>query len=186
MGFSTSWIAVKGKSKEEVLAQLGLVDKGTADTAREEAMSGAQLPGGVYLISFNTRAIHKMVSDEVLLPLSSGCEVLGCVVDENYMLSGAFMNVDGVIVWDIAHYPKEYKDQLEVEGTPPPVFDTIRAQVQAAQDEADDDGVDHTFDIPILLAESMAGYRHDRLALATGEEPVFTKLVRKTSRKKAA
>ena len=51
--------------------------------------------------------------------------------------------------------------------------------MKATQDEeggADAD-VDCLFDVPLMLATALCGYRHDEVALLSGEKLTFTELV---------
>ncbi len=68
---------------------------------------------------------------------------------------------------------------LAADGTPPPLLDTIHTEMKAAQDEqggADAD-VDWLFEVPLMLATALSGFRHDEEALLSGETLSFTELV---------
>jgi len=178
MGYSIAWIAVRGAAKEEVLARLGLADSGEPDEAQESPVCGAELPGGVYLVFFND-FVHPATEAESLARLSAGGEALGCQVEEHVMASAAFLYRDGAKVWDVVHLADEGVYHLEVGGTPPALLDTIHAEMKATQDEQGglEADVDCLFEVPLMLATALYGYRHDETALLSGETPRFTELV---------
>jgi hypothetical protein len=178
MGYSIAWIAVRGATKEEILARLSLADTGEPDEANESPVSGAALPDGGYLLFFNDMA-HAATQAPSMAMLSQGCEALGCQVEEHVMASAAFLYKDGAKVWDVVHLAQESLYHLAVDGTPPPLLDTIHTEMKATQDEqgGEDADVDCLFDVPLMLATALCGYRHDEPALLSGETLAFTELV---------
>lgn len=178
MGYSIAWIAVRGMTKDEVLARLSLADTGEPDEANASPVSGATLPGGGYLLFFNDMA-HPATQAPNMARLSQGGEALGCQVEEHVMASASFLYRDGVKLWDVTHLAEEGVYHLAVDGAPPPLLDTIHTEMKAAQDEqggADAD-VDWLFEVPVMLATALSGFRHDEEALLSGETPAFTELV---------
>lgn len=109
MGLSISWIAVSTKAKADILQSLSLVDtsflKGFADPY--------------------TRA-------PVLQRLSAGCSVLVCQVEEHVMVSAACMYQNGLKIWSATHDSARGISHLESEGVPPPLLDTIHAEMKAS------------------------------------------------------
>jgi hypothetical protein len=178
MGFSIAWIAVRGIPKDEVLARLALADTGEPDDGNESPASGAALPGGGYLVFFNDFA-HPATQDAAMALLSAGGEALACQVEEHVMASAAFLYRDGAKVWDVVHLADEGLYHLEVGGTPPALLDTIHAEMKATQDEQGglEADVDCLFEVPLMLAMALYGYRHDETALVSGETLDFTELV---------
>lgn len=178
MGFSIAWIAVRGKSKDEVLAQLSLADTGEPDEENETPVSGAALPGGGYLVYFNDMA-HPAIQAASMARLSEGGEALGCQVEEHVMASAAFHYKDGAKLWDVVHLSGEGLYHLAVDGTPPALLETIHTEMKATQDEQGglEADVDCLFEAPLMLATALCGYRHDEAALLSGETLDFTELV---------
>ena len=178
MGFSIAWIAVRGKSKEDILEQLSLADTGEPDEANESPVSGAALPGGAYLLFFNDMA-HPATQAASMARLSAGCEALGCQVEEHAMASAAFQYKDGAKVWDVVHLAEQGLYHLAVDGTPPALLATIHAEMKATQDEqgGEQAQVDCLFEVPLMLATAMCGYRHDEATLLSGDTLKFTELV---------
>ena len=176
MGYSIAWILVRGKTREDILAQLGLADAGARDDFVGNQVAGAALPGGAYLLCFNDMA-HPATQAPSMARLSSGCEALGCQVEETVMASAAFLYKDGAKVWDVVHLADQGLYHLEVNGTPPPLLDTIHTAMKTAQDEEGgvEAQVDWLFEVPLMLANALAGYRHDE-GLLSREALVFTAL----------
>ncbi|MCD2515706.1 hypothetical protein LQ564_05195 [Massilia sp. G4R7] len=176
MGYSIAWILVRGKTKEDILAQLGLADAGERDDFVENQVAVAALPGGAYLLCFNDMA-HPATQAASMARVSKGCEALGCQVEENVMASAAFFYKDGAKVWDVVHLADQGLYHLEVNGAPPALLDTIHSEMKAAQDEDGGEGaqVDWLFEVPLMLATALGGYRHDE-GLLSGEALVFTAL----------
>lgn len=178
MGFSIAWVAVRGLSKDDILARLGLADTGEPDEANETPVSGAALPGGGYLVFFNDFG-HPAAQAGSMALLSAGAEALGCQVEEHVMASAAFLYRDGTKVWEVVHLADEGLYHLEVGGTPPALLETIHAEMRATQDEQGglEAEVDCLFEVPLMLATALYGYRHDEAALLSGETLAFTELV---------
>lgn len=177
MGFSIAWIAIRGKSKEDILAQLGLLDTGAPDDENESPVSGAALPGGGYLVYFNDMA-HPAIQAESMARLSEGGAALGCQVEEHVMASAVFQYKDGAKLWDVVHLADEGLYHLDVGGTPPQLLAAIHAEMKSTQDEQGglEADVDCLFEVPLMLANALSGYRHDEATLLSGETLSFTEL----------
>jgi len=153
MGASLSWFAVRGKTPEAVLQDLGLRNVGKEH--RKTRFCGGALPSGWYLVIHGR---HEFTNDEVRR-LSLGCEVIACFVEEHVMFSSAAGWKDGEQMWSVAHDAQEGDGHLEVQGKPPTGFAAICDCLTKQQQE--DGGADFIFDIPIALAAELTGYRHD-------------------------
>jgi len=83
------------------------------------------------------------------------------------MYSSAACWRDGQEIWRVQHQGDRDVLHIEITGTPPENFEDLRARQFAEQAENDrarakgDYGVDCIFDIPLELARSMVGFRHD-------------------------
>ena len=177
MGFSISWLAVRGISKSLVEERLAIRSTDELDEANESPISGALLPNG-WLVLFLNDLMHPFVTVESLSSLSEGCELVGCHVEEHVMVSAAFFYSNGRRLWNITHESDKGITNLEVEGSLPGGFQAIKDKNLAAQqkDDEEDGGVDYVFEIPLELAEQICGYKHDRWQFEWGE-PTFTKYV---------
>ena len=176
MGFSISWLAFKELSAAEVLQRTGFRDTGVFDEANERPYSLAMLPTGWAILFSNDFGYG---SAEHLVALSAGATVLSCQAEEHVMFSAAHCCQDGRPSWSVWHDSEHSRYDLATEGVLPLVFEPIKRQMIAAQD-SDGGGasdVDYIFDIPVLLAAELTGYRHDQWKFDWGT-PHFTALER--------
>ncbi len=172
MGFSQSWLAVKGKPAAAVLEALGLKGTGTREEIAESPIIGAELPGGWYLVVAN-RSGHRLMREPVVERLSAGCEVVTGDVEEHVMVSMAAGWKDGRRIWLVAHDAQRGIEHLKTQGELPTAFggirDEMRSQHQAAGGRQAD--VDYIFDVPVELAKALTGYRHDEDIAGVGDRP---------------
>ena len=169
MGFSLSWIAVRGRSPEDVLATLELRPTGERSEhlpTRRVPFCWAKLGDWVLVLSdssspwFGKRFVDESsAAERFLAELSRGCEVVACFVEEHVMYTRAAAWKDGVRRWSVAHASEQGIAHLQVEGEPPASFRTLAADARAAQ--AADDEVDHVFEVPLNLARDVTDFRHD-------------------------
>jgi hypothetical protein len=163
VGFSISWVAVKGKESEILLRDLGLAFTGERDELPAESpIAGASLPGSWYVIIFD-RYEHPFVRDDVLKRLSEGCELVAAGAEEHVMCSSAAAWRNGERIWWIRHDAQEDVYDLAADGSLPQGFDLLRRrgfdeQNAAGGRKAD---VDVVFDIPLYAAKLTTGFSHD-------------------------
>jgi hypothetical protein len=159
MGESRSWVAIRGLERAEVAARLDCADTDEPADRRAELALG-QLSDG-WLVIVCSR--FDFVASRQLSELSKGAELAACQIEEHVMFSAAYGFRDGVQTWSVAHDPDKGLYNLEIEGTPPPELDAIRAQLRSQQDaeggeEAD---VDFIFEAASDLVAALSGYRHN-------------------------
>ena len=172
MGYSQSWLAVKGKTRAEVLDALELRETGTREEIASSPIVGAELSAGWYLVVAN-RSEHRLTRDGVLQRLSVGCEVITGDVEEHVMVSAAGGWNNGHRVWSVMHDGQRSVKHLETKGDLPAAFAGIRDKL-LAQQQAEVEGenaVDHMFDVPVELAKTLTGYRHDAQAPTVHDTP---------------
>jgi len=119
---------------------------------------GAELAGGWYLVVSNDEGLA-FTDDEIVSSLSALGEVITCFVEEHVMCSFAAAWKGGVRVWSILHDSSEGLNHLDTQGDLPPGFPAIRDELVAKQTTGD---CDYIFDVPVEVARSLVGYRHDR------------------------
>jgi len=155
-----------------VLEALGLTPTGTREEIAESAVVGADLPGGWYLVVAN-RSGHALMRDPMLARLSVGGEAVTCDVEEHVMVSIATGWREGRRIWWVGHDGQRDGAHLEAQGELPPAFAEIRDRSRAEQRTADaqQEGVDFIFEIPVQLAKSLTGYRHDEVTSWAEGEP---------------
>jgi hypothetical protein len=125
MGFSISWVAVRGRTKSAVLSHLLLVDTGVVDEVNESPISGSELPGGWYLVFLNDVS-HLFADSASAELLSVGGEVLTCHVEEHVMASAASSYVDGKFMWEILHESDLGIYHLDSRGELPAIYASVR------------------------------------------------------------
>ncbi len=142
MGYSTSWLAIKGRAKSDVQREFGLSESGKTEELPQSAIPGTDLPDGSYLVFLNECFHRFSASEAVLARLSQGCE------------PAALNEIKARLL----------KQQEEEQPVPSSV------------------GVDYIIDIPLELAASFCGYRHD--TRAEWGEPAFTILAENKAKRR--
>src|SRR4051812_2039218 len=100
MGYSLTWVAARGKSRDRVLADLGLQETDAWEELPKSPITGAQLPGDWYAVIFN-QDITAIFDGDMLQRLTAGAEAVVCTVEEHVMCSGAFGWKNGREVWSV-------------------------------------------------------------------------------------
>jgi hypothetical protein len=163
MGYSLSWLAVRQKSLTEVCGLLGLVDTGQTEEEPESGITAAALPNGWLLITSNSTDLIFSGNKDLLKSVSTGSECIACFVEEHVMCSDTECWRDGSAIWSVMHAADQGLMDLETKGKLPPQFTEISQRLIGQQQKAGGKKaeVDHLFDIPLELAQSITGYRHD-------------------------
>jgi len=163
MGYALTWTAIKGSTPEQVHEVLSLQGTGTRVEIAETGLTGATLPGGWYLVTSDHAPLN-LTDKELLAKLSELGDVIVCDVEEHCMVSFSAQWQNGKQLWCITHDAQNGIEHLDSEGAPPPSFAEIRDRLQAEQiaAKAGKERVDYIFDIPVEVASSITGYRHDR------------------------
>jgi hypothetical protein len=167
-----SWAAVRGSTPSTVRAALGLRTTGVRQEIPESEVSGAELPGGWYMIVSDHDRLE-LTSERVLARLSNLGETVACVVEEHTNTCYALSWRDARCIWWIWHEGHRDENNLETGGVLPPEFAAIRDQLIARLQESrgEEPPVDYIFDIPLETVYSLIGYRHDQDIPALGREP---------------
>src|SRR5262245_54148000 len=102
MGFALSWLAIRGKSPERVLDELGLRTTGAQEEFPESPLACARLPNGWFVIVMQGSAdAHAGAID--LGRLSKAGEIVSCFVEEHVMCSSSAGWKDGHRLWSVTH-----------------------------------------------------------------------------------
>jgi hypothetical protein len=162
MGWSLAWIAVRGKSPEQVRHELGTEPTGvTSEICAESELSATEL-GGWYLVASNHDRSN-LLDEARLARLARGCEIVTCFVEEHVMVSSSSSWRDGARLWRVTHDAQDDLglEHLEVGGSAPPELAAIRAR-GFEELRADPEPCDYVFDVPVnLAAKLVGGFRHD-------------------------
>jgi hypothetical protein len=80
------------------------------------------------------------------------------------MFASATFWRNGETLWRVEHHGDDEVTDLRVTGQPPEDFEPVRAELaakQAAEDPAAKHAFDWYFEIPLLLACKLTGFKHD-------------------------
>lgn len=161
MGYSITWCAVREVAADKFLSHLGLSMTGESSDDPKSRFSTAKLSTGWRLV-WSTRHDCPVLTKE-LAAFSREHEVLLCRVEEHVMASAAELWVGGGRKWSISHEGEDGPKGLDTDGELPECFASIRDEMQDAQravggDNAD---VDYIFEIPLKIAQTLVGFKHD-------------------------
>ena len=160
MGYSISWLAIRGQG--ELAAALGLKRTGKKANYGEAMYTGRRLAGGWFLMVMN-ECEHPFVAPESLSKLSVGAELLACSVEEHVMVSTSELWKDGAKVWRIEHNAQESIDHIKESGVLPEGYSDIKNALSKKQEDAGgtEADTDYFFDIPLATAKRIVGFKHD-------------------------
>ena len=164
MGFSITWCAVRDGNTQKVLDQLGLSPTGETEDVPESLISTAKLDTGWRIIWYNEYECP-FLRPEDLGVISNDQEVLMCLVEEHVMASSSELWRGGKRKWWISHEGEDGPKGLAAEGDLPECFASIRREMEEAQRAAGGDaaGVDYIFEIPLRVARTLVGFKHDEV-----------------------
>jgi hypothetical protein len=162
MGYSISWLAVRGLDPSVVTSSLGLWASGNKAEYAEEMYTGRSLPSGWFLLVINDSE-HEFLAPESLSKLSADSEVIAASIEEHVMVSRAELWKNGTKVWRIEHNAQESIDHISESGECPNGYVEIRSALSKMQEEAGgrNADTDYFFDIPLATAKCIVGFKHD-------------------------
>lgn len=166
MGDSLSFVALRCEDAGPALAALQLERTGESCEFARKPMTSCALPRGWYLVVAN-RCDHRMLGAEVLRPLSEKYEVVAWSLEEHVMFSAAEQWTAGRRIWRAEHSGEDGPVNLKASGTLPAFFEPMAAAIAAEQDAhgGRDADVDHYFEIPLVAARELTGFKHDERRL---------------------
>ena len=182
MGFSITWFAFRENKAEALMRELRLSPTGQTDDGPDSLITTAKLKNGWQVLWFNKYGCP-FFQEADLRRLSARCDIIRCLVEEHVMASSSELWSGGLRKWWLSHEGENGPKGLEVEGEPPASFPGIRQEMEAKQaaEGGDKAGVDYMFEIPLLVAENLVGFKHDeRCDLMV--EPTFSVLSRGDTR----
>ncbi len=162
MGYSLSWIAVQRRPADGIKEFFGLKNTGKYGQYGKHKLVGRELDDGWYLLIAN-RCDDKIIRDENLAKLSGGCQVVACSIEEHVMFSSSALWKDGKKIWSVRHNGEEDHSDITEQGILPASYSVLKNQAIAEQkvESNEDMRVDHLFDLPLLLAKQLVGFKHD-------------------------
>lgn len=162
MGFSITWFAVPEAHAESFLSRLSLVASGEVEELPDSLISSAAMNTGWRVLWYNDYECP-FLRLETVREISRTHEVLICTVEEHVMDSAASLWRDGERLWHLHHDGSGGAKGLEVDGQTPECFAATRDAMYAEQEKAGGDkaDVDMLFEIPLRVAQSISGFKHD-------------------------
>ena len=172
MGFSQSWLAVRGERADQALETLSLVPTGEFEEAPEFPVCGLRLPSGWYLVIGNR---FDFAERQPLASLSRGGEVVTFFVEEHAMATGFAIWREGREFVSIEHDAQEGDEYLEFGAADSDDTDEIMDRLSEVWPGASNP--EHAFDVPVEIALAVTGYRYNKQIVKIGEKP-FERLER--------
>lgn len=162
MGYSIAWYAVREEKAEQFLQRVGLAPTGEAEEVPESLIAMASLDTGWRVIWYNKYSCP-FLQPRHLKTLSLELDIMHCLVEEHVMASSAELWSRGKRQWWLSHESEQDSCGLDVDGELPDSFPAIRQQLEALQvaEGGADADVDYIFDIPLKVAQSIVGFKHD-------------------------
>ncbi|MEC3918251.1 hypothetical protein [Nocardia sp. CDC160] len=167
MGYSVTWIAVRGKDSGTVCRELGLHRTGEHSPYEKQPFSAATNYDGWYVVVGDAGETLDELAD--LSELSAGCEVLRFGVAEATGYSGIEGWSDGKPVWSVR--TDLDTGELRVSGDLPPVSEPLREQLTSGVTD------ERALDLPIYVAEALIGYSYG-MRFPSAERDAFEVLER--------
>jgi hypothetical protein len=161
MGYSITWCAVREEAAAAFLVDTGLSPTGKFETEPESPLCMAKLTSG-WRVFWSNRYDCSVLTKN-LASFSEAHEVLVCRVDEHVMASSSELWLSGVRKWRISHLGEDGPSGVETDGELPECFASIREELEVAQraEGGEEAEVDYIFDIPLKVAQSLVGLKHD-------------------------
>jgi hypothetical protein len=162
MGFAISWLAVKGKSPGAITQKLGLTPTGEITDYGESLFTGRTLSSGWFLLVIN-QCEHDFVKPESLASLSSKCEVIACSIEEHVMFCSSELWRNGAQIWCIEHDAQKSIEHISNAGSLPDGYSAIEKEFSDEQKKAGGKkaDTDYFFEIPLQVAKTFVGFKHD-------------------------
>ncbi|WP_410876303.1 hypothetical protein [Nocardia sp. A7] len=157
-----SWVAIRGRTPQDVLDDLGLADTGVAHSAGSSRLAGEALSEGWYVVvDYDVDPAGYVSKTRILQQLSQGAEVVACYESSYGPDSAATGWRNGSQVWMVAHYCDSGRepDHLEYEGDLPTAFAEILSDAQTEYTASAGEGC--LYGVAVDLAAEMTGFRED-------------------------
>jgi len=99
-----------------------------------------------------------------LAKLTANCEAIVCSIEEHVMFSECARWLNGRKSWAVSHSGEEGDTHIKKIGRPPQSYEEHKRALLAKQQEEGGGGTDYVFDLPVILAEEIVGFRHDAMS----------------------
>jgi hypothetical protein len=162
MGFNGCWVAVKGRSFDDVAREIGLLRADSKAEPLAEVVTRAGTLKNGWTVFYGGRWDDQIVKPDILANLSRDAQLVACQAYEMTMFSETQLWVNGAMIWIISH-DSETGDinNLKIEGNDfPKNLGNLRQLAIKRQQEKDK--VDFMFDVPVVIAEEISGFNHNK------------------------
>jgi hypothetical protein len=181
MGFSVTWCAVPEEHADQFVHKLGLTPTGETEQFPESLTCVGKLDTSWRILSHNEYGCPYLQPQD-LAQLSIDHDLLLCLIEEHVMASSAELWSKGDRKWWLSHEGENGPKGLEVDGEPPDIYPAIRKEMEDLQlaEGGDDAGVDYIFEIPLKIAQTLVGFKHDESCphLIGGHFEVMSRIAR--------
>jgi hypothetical protein len=162
MGFAISWCAVREDDADRFLQDLGLTPTGDTEELPESLIATGRLDTGWRVVWYNGYTCP-FLEPQNLAKLSMIRDVVLCLVEEHVMASSAELWTGGKRKWRVSHEGEDGPKGLSVEGHAPEALRSIQKEMEELQiaEGGEDADVDYIFEIPLKVAKSIVGFKHD-------------------------
>ncbi len=162
MGSSLSWIAVKGRTPEEVRKILGVRGTGKHGNYGEHVLVGRQLPSGWHILIANV-CDDKITKSKLLTELSKGSQIVACSIEEHVMFSSCAYWNKGRKVWFVRHNGDRGTFDITNSGKLPESYSLLKSEyIEKQKSEGGENAeVDFIFELPLQMAKQIVGFKHD-------------------------
>jgi hypothetical protein len=161
MGFSLSWVAIKGVTADEACSAMGFERTGkTSSELFGEELAGAELPNGMYLVFADGRGPFTMFNESYEHRPALPNEAVAFMCNDNAMMSKIACVADGKTRWSIVRY--DSGEPYELEGEIPAEYHRLLAKAKEEQAKAGHE-VDYLYEVTAELGFHLTGYQHDRV-----------------------
>ena len=163
MGWSCSWIAVRGKEPEILLTELGMHRSSEREEFPESRWTAANLPGSWFLVFRSDHCEPPTFNGSALKGLSKDCELIHSSVEEHVMFCSTAYWKHGQKVFEIVHDAQKSIYDLQASGETPTTLVNIRTKFFSDQEAEGGEkaNVDLIFEIPLQIGVEFTGFRHD-------------------------
>ncbi|MEV5647405.1 hypothetical protein AB0L57_04050 [Nocardia sp. NPDC052254] len=161
MGYTFSWVAVRGQVPGDLFDQLGLVALSDRRADTEPDFIAAASRGGWVIVAVRDICPGYPNQADLLKRLSRDCELIACYESTYGPESAAAAWKNGRLLWKVEHRTDGDRTPADIacEGDLPPSFEEILTVAQTRPREYTD--VDHLYEVPIDLAKAVTGFRQD-------------------------
>ena len=166
MGFAISWCAVPESAAEGFLQRIGLTETGETEEVPDSLIGVARLDTGWRLLWYN-KYDCPFLGNAQRGEHSRHYDLLYCLVEEHCMASSSEFWSGGSRTWWISHEGIDGPKGLDFSGAVPNNFPQVKSEMEAKQKQegGEKSQVDYLFEIPLLVAKSITGFKHDEVCL---------------------